>query len=376
MGIHTQGRSVGSKGGFAILPAALLVACVAIGLVVPALAPAAAKERSTIYSAFTKCPTNLPLMNDPSTESAACFSNVSRFGSAKIGFIDIPFSSPARMQFAVAGVEAGVRGEEGFVRIVPGTTSLESDPVLIPNPFASQVGDPPAAPGGSGSGSSQSQSPAPQAPTPPAAKKVKKKQKKQRRHHRKGKHKKAAKKGAKGKNRHRIVAFRGAQLNAAPASKISISVELAGDVEEFNLLVAGGETPGTAMKLPMVLHLEGIGLGSDCNIGTLADPIVVTGEKVKPESALIMGLNDPNGFPVRVFGSSGSKLEDSTLAIPAVNGCGSNAEALNEYMGLPAAPGSSRMVFSDNLFEFVEAGYDGVGLEGGAELQAAFDAAR
>ncbi len=371
MGTDRQGRSVGGRGGFSIWPAALLVVCVAVGLVAPSLA--AAKERATIYSAFSKCQTGLPLMNDPSTESAACFSNISRFGSAKIGFIEIPFSSPAHMQFGVSGVEAGERGEEGFVNIVPGTTTLESDPVFIPNPFASQAEEPPANPGsGTGSGSSQSQPPASQAPSQSAPKKAKKKRKKHRRHHRKAKHKKAAKGG---KHR-RILAMTSAQANATPANKIAISVELAGDVEEFNLIVAASEQPeGVAMKLPVRLHLEGAGLGSDCYIGTLANPVTIVAMKVKPETTLIFG-NDPNGFPVRLLGSGGSKLEDSTLTVPTVTGCGPNAEGLNELIGLPAASGSSRMVFADNLFEFVEAGYDGTAPEGGAELQAAFDAAR
>lgn len=378
MRIRRSGRSVGGKGRFALSCTALVAACLAVGLLSPLLAGA---EQSTFYASFTKCDTSVPEMNDPATEEAACFSNITRFGTVKIGFFEMPLTSAVHMQFAVAGVEPGDAGEEGLVHVVPGSTVLDAAPVFIPNPLANGVEDPPVTPGAGPVPTAPQAAPAGSAQPAPKQEtkqqKKKKKRKKARKHRGKGHHKKA-KKGVKGKHR-RLVGLTRAQANATPLPKISVSTVLAGDVEEFNLIVAGTEEPGgVAMKLPIRLHLEGEGLGANCYIGTEANPILAVLKKMKPESTFFFG-SDPNDFPIRLVGSGGSKLEDSTFAVPAASGCGPggiNDEPVNELVGLPAPAGSSRMVFADNLFEFVGAGYDGVGLEGGAELQAAFDAAR
>jgi len=348
MRLRRQGKSV-------FWSASLLAACLAISLVAPSLAGA---ESSSFYSSFSKCPTGAPEMNDPATEEAACFSNIVRRGVAKVGNLAVPFTSPMHLQFAVAGLE----GEEGVVKVVPGSTSLDAAPLLIPNLFAT----PPAQP----------KPPVP--PVPPKQKTHHKKKHHKKKHHKKN-HKHRKGQGSKGKSGHRLLA------SAQAEPMIAITMEPVGDLRNFNLLVAASETAGsgTAFELPVRMHLEGENLGPNCYIGSLSDPIVIAAQQVYPGSSLIFG-HDPNGFPIQLIGSAGSKFVDPTLAVPGATHCGPPISAtsglfdakLNGLAGLPAPAGASAIVLGDNLLEFVGAGYDGTAPDGGAELQAAFDAAK
>jgi hypothetical protein len=296
-------------------------------------------------------------MNDPATEEAACFSNIVRRGVAKIGNLAVPFTSPIHLQFAVAGLD----GEEGLVKVVPGSTSIEAAPLLIPNLFAT----PPAPPT------------PPVQPTPPKQKKHHKKKINKKKHRKHGKSH-GSKKGKKGA-RHRLLA------TAQAEPMIAISMEPVGDVRNFNLLVAASEGAGsgTAFELPVRMHLEGENLGPSCYIGGLSDPLVIAAQQVFPGSSLIFG-KDPNGFPIQLIGSGGAKFADPTLTVPGATHCGPPISAtaglfdakINGFAGLPAPAGASAIVLADNLFEFVGAGYDGTAPDGGAELQAAFDAAK
>ncbi len=363
MRIRREGKS-------AIWSVVLLVACGAVGLCSPA---SAAAEPASFYANFSKCPTGVPAMNDPSTEEAACFSNITHFGSMKVGSFDLSFDSPMHIQFAVNGADEAT----GLVDIVPGSTSLEAAPTFIPSPLAT------ASPAQPDTPQSQSTTAPPQpagasAPVSAPKKNAKKTTAKKRRHRRHKKRRHAAKKGHGGGRQRGRVGAGGAQTSSTDGPQIEITTEIVGDIREFNLLVAASEEVGVVgMRFAMRLHLEGANLGSGCYIGTVDDPIVVAPEKTKPESTYYFG-HDPNGFKISLIGSGGTKLEDSTFAIPGATGCGIggllNGE-INSLVGLPAPAGASRIVFGDNQFEFVGAGFDGIAPDGGAELQAAFDAA-
>jgi hypothetical protein len=351
MQLRRQGKSVFGS-------VLLLVACTAVSLVSPSLGAA---ESSSFYSSFSRCPTGAPEMNDPATEEAACFSSLVRRGAMKLGHLEMPLPV-THVQFAVAGLE----GEEGFVKVVPGSTSVEAAPIFIPNPFATRPTPPPTP------------------PTPPVQGKKHHKKKHHKKRHQKRKHHRSAK-GKKHGQRNRLVAFDRAQASAADEPMIAISVEPTGDIREFNLSIAASEGgPGVAFELPLRLHLQGDGLGPNCFVGSAGDPILVAPHVVHGGTALIFG-KDPNGFPIQLVGASGARLEDATLTIPGATGCGPTISAsgaglfdskFNAFVGLPAPTGGSRMVLGDNLLEFVGAGYNGIAPDGGAELQAAFDAAR
>jgi hypothetical protein len=359
----------------------LLAACAAASLVGPSAATA---EKSSLYAAFTRCPTDAPEMNDPTTGVAACFSTLVRAGKIKLGRIQVPIESPMNFQFAVAGVEGmeaeegaeGLEGEEGeggesaILLVVPGSTSVQAEPFLVPNALAS-LPDPPA-----------SAASPPSAPSSPVQVKNRSKAKPYptRRKRRRHKHHKRR------QHKHRQRGMRGVRHLASVSddSMIAIDMELLGDIRQVDLLALAGESSAIGFELPFRLHMRGEGLGPNCYIGSVGNPIVLAPVQARAGTSILLG-RDPNGFATEVLGSGGARLEDTDLTIPAASGCGppllpSGAgafdAAINDLIGLPAAAGGSRIVLADTLSEFAEAAYDGTAPDGGAELQAAFEAAQ
>jgi hypothetical protein len=382
---------------------------VAVAITLVAASPAAA-QKTEMYAGFSHCPTSAPEMNNPENIGAACISAVIHGGSIRLGNVGATVSSPLHMQAAFVG------GEVGPV-IVPGSTTLEGEPVTLPNPFVTQP-PPPGEPGGGSTTpppSTDNGTPPPAAGTgtPPPPPPVKKPQKKKKKHHKKQhkkkhhkRHRKPVHRKGKGKNAGRrkkgwssfdsllSMAPRGkaprlgatatpttARASDANASElIEVVVEPAGDIRNLNL-GAFVEEPGVAFELPVKMHLTGTGLGSQCYIGSDAEPIVIAPEQSAPFASLGFGL-DPNGFLVKVISVGGESFEDSTLTIPGASGCGEVAGGLDaqidSLIGLPAASGKSQFVFENVLLELVGTEYiEGAeGPQGGAELQAAFEAAQ
>jgi len=353
----------GRQGKFTFGKSVLLIAGVAIGLMSPSLATA---EESNIFANFSKCPTGAPEMNDPARTPPffGCFSALMRSGAIKVGNIGLPISSLVHIQFATAGVV----DEDGFFDVVPNGTSLDAAPLFIPNFFA---------------GLSQPPTPAP--PTPSVApvkkhhkKKHHKKHPKKSRHKKKryGSHHKAAQSGGKPGNR-RIVAFSRARASGAAEPLIAISMELAGDVRNFNFPSALGLKPGIGFEIPVRLHLQGDGLGPNCFIGSPSQPIVIGPEEASTKEPMLT-LDSSSEFLITLATVKGFRYEDARLTIPGASGCGPSGALdgqLNALAGLPAPAGTSEVLFDDTLFEaaFAESAEDG--LFGGARLQAAFDAA-
>jgi hypothetical protein len=133
---------------------------------------------------------------------------------------------------------------------------------------------------------------------------------------------------------------------AAPASSIGISVE--------NLL----SEEGTALSLPIKVHLENPFLGSSCYIGSNSKPI---------ELPLTTGTTKPPAPNKPISGSSGSlefdegvivikenALVNNSFAAPEVEGCGGVFSFLvdplvDSKLGLPAAAGHNTAILKGTL---------------------------
>ncbi|HEV3321532.1 MAG TPA: hypothetical protein VG147_04995 [Solirubrobacteraceae bacterium] len=112
---------------------------------------------------------------------------------------------------------------------------------------------------------------------------------------------------------------------------------------------------GTALEVPLVLHMKNSLLGSECFIGTPSEPIVVkftTGSTSPPP---------PNG-PVHgssgslqilaegsYISSTGSVLVDNAFALPVAHGCGRFDWVVDRRFGLPSAAGQNTMILSGEL---------------------------
>jgi hypothetical protein len=135
---------------------------------------------------------------------------------------------------------------------------------------------------------------------------------------------------------------------AAPASSIGIN--------EFNFLL---ET-GTALSLPVKVHLENPFLGSSCYIGSNSSPIVIN---------LTTGTTSPPPPNTPITGSRGTieeagegaigifrknSLVNNSFAAPGSNGCGGVFAfvidpIINSKLGLPSAAGHNTAILNGTL---------------------------
>jgi len=135
---------------------------------------------------------------------------------------------------------------------------------------------------------------------------------------------------------------------AAPANQIQISLG--------NLL---GET-GTALQLPIKVHLENPLLGSSCYVGSNAAPIVVpftTGAtSPPPPNKSIKGKLGTLEFvgEGEILKVKNNSLVNNSFAAPKTNGCGGIFEFLigpiiNSSLGVPAAAGLNTAILNGTL---------------------------
>ena len=135
---------------------------------------------------------------------------------------------------------------------------------------------------------------------------------------------------------------------AAPASSIG--------TDQINLL----EQQGTALSLPVKVHLENPFLGSSCYIGSNAHPIVI---------ALTTGTTSPPLPNTPISGSAGelsaneagtlltikeNSLVNNSFAAPGAQGCGGLFSFLidpivNSRLGLPSAAGKNTAILNGTL---------------------------
>jgi hypothetical protein len=136
---------------------------------------------------------------------------------------------------------------------------------------------------------------------------------------------------------------------ARPANEILIS--------ENNL---GGET-GTALKLPVKIHLENPFLGGSCYVGSSTSPLIwnlTSGTTAPPAPAKpIKGTVGELEFleEGRILETKGTTLVDNTWAAPATNGCGGLLSIILDPIvstaaGLPASSGTNSAVLVNNIF--------------------------
>jgi hypothetical protein len=136
---------------------------------------------------------------------------------------------------------------------------------------------------------------------------------------------------------------------AAPASSIGLN--------EANLLT---ET-GTALSLPVKVHLENPFLGSACYLGSNAHPIVIdftTGTTApplpnKPIKGKVGTISVVGGG--QILKISNNSLVNNSFAAPGASGCGGFLVELllnpiiNAKLGLPAASGNNTAILSGTL---------------------------
>jgi hypothetical protein len=141
--------------------------------------------------------------------------------------------------------------------------------------------------------------------------------------------------------------------HGSESSAFSIAMELAGSVALSRGNLAG-ET-GTALKLPVRVHLKNIFLGEVCYIGTTTSPVVLnltTGVTAPPKPNLpIHGTagehESKEGGNLIVY--KNDALVDNAFSSPAPKGCGGAQESLivpvlDSKYGWPAAAGNDTVV--------------------------------
>ncbi|EHN10927.1 secreted protein [Patulibacter medicamentivorans] len=144
----------------------------------------------------------------------------------------------------------------------------------------------------------------------------------------------------------------------AYANNVTATAELAGPIE-FNGNNFFGET-GTALTLPLRVKLDNPILGSNCYIGSAANPVLLkltTGATSPPPpntsitGALGTVFVEQRG---RLIRNEGFRVVDNAFAAPKADGCGNLLTnwlldpAVNLKEGLPAAAGKNTAVMGGN----------------------------
>jgi hypothetical protein len=135
---------------------------------------------------------------------------------------------------------------------------------------------------------------------------------------------------------------------------VNATVELARPANEMLLSEFGLAFEfGTALKMPVKIHLENPFLGSTCYVGSSTAPVIwnlTTGETAPPPpNTAIHGFSGESEFLEggSIFVLNGTELVDNSWAAPKASGCGGfPAELLlnpiiNASVGLPAAAGTN-----------------------------------
>jgi hypothetical protein len=133
---------------------------------------------------------------------------------------------------------------------------------------------------------------------------------------------------------------------------VTATVEIAGPVSgvQINLGAALAQT-GTAFSFPVKVKLSNPFLGSNCYIGSNANPIQLklTTGTTSPPPPNVPVSGSPGEFVEPAFGIGGFKnnrLVDNAFATPGANGCGGIFSLLvdpfvNSIVGVPSAAGAN-----------------------------------
>lgn len=150
-------------------------------------------------------------------------------------------------------------------------------------------------------------------------------------------------------------------INSNGLSGINATMELAAPATSIKLSPLNQLLQtGTALSLPVKIKLDNAFLGSNCYIGSNANPIVLeltTGTtSPPPPNTPITGY--PGNATENASGTlttfNGSKLVDNAFAVPGANGCGGLFSLLvdpfvNSVVGVPAASGTNTAILESTL---------------------------
>jgi hypothetical protein len=142
------------------------------------------------------------------------------------------------------------------------------------------------------------------------------------------------------------------------ANGVTATAELVGPVQInlLNFILASG----SALTMPVRIHLENPFLGSNCYIGSSSSPVTLamtTGTTAPPApNTPITGStgNTSTSSDGAILQVSGFKLVNNSFSVPAASGCGYwpfvslITAAVNLKEGLPAASGTNTAIFNGN----------------------------
>lgn len=136
-------------------------------------------------------------------------------------------------------------------------------------------------------------------------------------------------------------------------NKVIATLKSAGNPSNFSL-AAGLSSGIPIVTLPVKIHLQNPFLGSNCYVGTNANPIVLhpenaTNPALNSESFDGDGTPDPAGVMFALF-STGGTQQDTSFSVPAATGCGPGGTLdapMNLAGGLPSASGNNSLVLTN-----------------------------
>ncbi|MFI1014990.1 hypothetical protein [Streptomyces sp. NPDC020965] len=136
-------------------------------------------------------------------------------------------------------------------------------------------------------------------------------------------------------------------------NRVTATVESAGTPTGFNL-AAGLSSGKPIVNVPVRIRLQNPLLGSQCYIGSAADPIVLKPQNTTNPTLAVQrfdGDGTPNtaGAMLR-FALSGNSQGDSGFAVPKANGCGLLGilnGAIDLKVGLPSPAGTNNLVLNN-----------------------------
>jgi len=144
---------------------------------------------------------------------------------------------------------------------------------------------------------------------------------------------------------------------------VNSTLELAGPASEISMSetnIVGEE--GTALELPVKVHLENPFLGSNCYVGSSSSPIIwplTTGETSPPApNTPIHGKTGNLEFfeEGRIAELSGNTVVENAWSAPGASGCGGFLveilldPVINASAGLPAAGGRNTAILNNTIF--------------------------
>ena len=145
---------------------------------------------------------------------------------------------------------------------------------------------------------------------------------------------------------------------------VTATTELVANMSNPAILNLGalGLQKGTALTLPVRVHLKNPLLGEGCYVGSEAHPIqlhLTTGTTEPPEpnkpikgSAGSFSEEEEKGFSITV--STGNSLVDNSFSVPVAEGCGGFFSFLidplvDSKLGLPSAAGHNTAILTGSL---------------------------